>query len=286
MYCRAVTALLIGAALMRPSAQAAAAELPPLPTVTSPRLYVLDCGTLIYNRPEDYNLTRDEVKDTNMAVTCYLVVHPKGILLFDTGLNDRLVGRPLYENIQEGYGQIKFNTLTGQLADLGVRPTSINYLVLSHEHWDHVGNADDYSTASWLVYRAERDDMFKPAARSLPWFGQYAQLEHSKTVILTGEHDVFGDGTVTVIPTPGHTPGHCSLLVRLKNTGPIILSGDLYHYSEERKLKRMPTEESQLGTPESRQKVEDLIKSTGAQLWIGHSMEFFRTVRKSPAWYD
>jgi glyoxylase-like metal-dependent hydrolase (beta-lactamase superfamily II) len=89
-----------------------------------------------------------------------------------------------------------------------------------------------------------------------------------------------------VIATPGHTEGHCSLLVRLKNTGPVLLSGDLYHYAEERTLQRMPDSEKTSGTVESRRKVEDLVRRTGAQLWIGHSMEFFRTVRKAPAWYD
>jgi glyoxylase-like metal-dependent hydrolase (beta-lactamase superfamily II) len=263
-----------------------AAELAPPPKVTAPRLYVFDCGTLVYNKPEDYNLTRDEVKDSNMGVTCYLVVHPKGMLLYDTGLNDRLVGRPLYENVLEGYGQIKFNTLSGQLADIGVAAADITYLVLSHYHWDHIGNAAEFAGSTWLVYPGDRNQMFGKEARAYPWFGHYAALEHSKTVELSGDHDVFGDGTVVVIATPGHTEGHCSLLVRLKNTGPVLLSGDLYHYPEERTRKRMPDEEKTSGTVESRQKVEELLRRTGAQLWIGHSMEFFRTVRKSPSWYD
>lgn len=260
--------------------------LTPLPKVTTPRLYVLDCGTLVNNKPEDYGLKREEVKDTNMAVTCYLVMHPKGMLLFDTGLNDRLVGRPLYENVVEGYGQIKFNTLRGQLADLGVTPAKIDYLVTSHYHWDHVGNAGDFGASTWLVYKGDHDQMFGKEARAYAWFGQYAALEHSKTTIVSGDHDVFGDGTVVVIATPGHTEGHCSLLVRLKNSGAIVLSGDLYHYPEERDLRRMPQEETTTGTVESRQKVEELLRRTGAQLWVGHSMEFFRAVRKSPAWYD
>src|SRR4029077_9353250 len=113
--------------------------LAPLPKVTSPRLYVIDCGTLVYNRPEDYQLTREEVADTNMAVPCFLVLHPRGILLFDTGLSDRLVGRPLYENVDGGYGQIKFNSLRGQLADIGITPADITYLAISHSHFDHVG---------------------------------------------------------------------------------------------------------------------------------------------------
>lgn len=266
--------------------QASVAGLAPMPKVTSARLYVLDCGTLVYNRPEDYNLKRDEVKDTNMGVTCYLVVHPRGMLIYDTGLNDRLVGRPLYENVLDGYAQVKFNTLSGQLADIGITPRNIDYLVLSHYHWDHIGNAGDFAGSTWLVYQGDRDRMFSSAARAQPWFNQYSALQNSKTKILTGDYDVFGDGSVIVLATPGHTEGHCSLLVRLKNTGPVVLSGDLYHYQEERDLKRMPDEEKSTGTGQSRQKVEDLLRRTGAQLWIGHSMEFFRTVRKSPGWYD
>jgi len=283
----AIAMLLLGLAAAAAFAPAVgAAELPTLPQVSSPRLYVFDCGTLINNKPEDYDLKREEVNDTNMAVTCYLVIHPKGILLFDTGLNDRLVGRPLYENVVEGYGQIKFNTLIGQLADIGVSPVDITYLVLSHYHWDHIGNANDYAGANWLVYNRDREQMFSKPARAYAWFGQYAALEKSRTTLLSGDHDVFGDGTVVVLATPGHTEGHCSLLVRLKNTGPVVLSGDLYHYAEERTLKRMPPEEKTTGTVESRQRIEWLLQQNHAQLWIGHSIDFFRGARRSPAWYD
>jgi N-acyl homoserine lactone hydrolase len=243
---RLLAVSLLGAWII--AAPASAALLPPLPKVTSVRLYVFDCGTLVYNKPEDYNLTRDEVKDSNMGVTCYLVVHPRGLLMYDTGLNDRLVGRPLYENVLDGYAQIKFNTLSGQLADIGVTPANIDYLVLSHYHWDHIGNAGDFAASTWLVYKGDRDQMFNSAARANPWFKQYAELETSKTMLISGDHDVFGDGTVVVLATPGHTEGHCSLLVRLKNTGPVVLSGDLYHYPEERDLKRMPNEEKTTGT--------------------------------------
>src|SRR5438309_3373054 len=106
-----LTAFALAGAATVPAGAADAAARPvprtpgvaPLPRVTSPRLYVIDCGTLVYNRPEDYNLTREEVADTNMSVPCFLVIHAKGILLFDTGLSDRLVGRPLYENVDGGY---------------------------------------------------------------------------------------------------------------------------------------------------------------------------------------
>jgi N-acyl homoserine lactone hydrolase len=125
------------------------------------------------------------------------------MLIYDTGLNDRLVGRPLYENVLEGYAQIKFNTLSGQLADIGVTPANIDYLVLSHYHWDHIGNAGDFAGSTWLVYKGDRDQMFSSAARAYPWFSQYSALENSKTMLLSGDHDVFGDGTVVVLANAG-----------------------------------------------------------------------------------
>ena len=257
----------------------------PLPKVTAPRLYVIDCGTLVYNRPEDYSLTREEVADTNMAVPCFLVLHPKGALLFDTGLSDRLVGRPLWESVDGGYGQIKFNTLSGHLADIGVTPADITYLALSHSHFDHIGNANDYAGSTWLTQKAELDVMFgadaDPAYRPL-----YSALAHARKVVFEGDRDVFGDGTVILKFTPGHTPGHQALYVKLARTGGVVLSGDLYHYAEERTLHRMPKEEQTTGTPASRELIERFLKEKGAQLWIGHSTAFFKNAIKSPGWYE
>jgi N-acyl homoserine lactone hydrolase len=259
--------------------------LAPLPKVTSPRLYVIDCGTLVYNRPEDYQLTREEVADTNMSVPCFLVIHPKGLLLFDTGLSDRLVGRPLYESVDGGYGQIKFNTLRGQLADIGVTPADITYLAISHSHWDHVGNANDYARSTWLTQKAELDFMF--AAHADPaYVALYAELAHARKEVFVGDHDVFGDRTVILKFTPGHTPGHQALYVKLARTGGVVISGDLYHYAEERTLHRMPKEEESTGTPASREMLERFLKDKNAQLWIGHSTTFFKNAIKSPGWYD
>jgi glyoxylase-like metal-dependent hydrolase (beta-lactamase superfamily II) len=277
------------AALAQAPTRAAPASHPPglapLPRVSSPRLYVIDCGTLISNRPEGYNLTRDEVADTNMSVPCFLVIHPKGILLFDTGLSDRLVGRPVYENVVFGYAQIKFNTLKGQLADIGVAPADITYLALSHSHFDHIGNANDYAGSIWLAQKAELEVMF--GAHADPQISaELAPLAHARTVVFTGDHDVFGDGTVILKYTPGHTPGHQSLYVKLAKTGAVLISGDLYHYAEERTLHRMPPEEQNTATPASRAMIEQFLIAQKAQLWIGHSTAFFKNAIKLPGWYE
>lgn len=267
------------------SAQPAQPGMASLPGVASPRLYVLDCGTLIYNQPESFGLSREEVASSNMSVSCFLVIHPKGILLFDVGLSDALLGQPFYQNIIGGYGQLKLNTLRGQLADIGVTPDKITYLALSHSHYDHIGNANDYAGSTWLARKAEADLMFRPGINPRVT-KEYSALAKARTKFVDGDYDVFGDGSVVLKSTPGHTPGHQSLYVKLVHTGGVVIAGDLYHYAEERSLNRMPQRERITQTPASRAAIDAFLADTHSQFWIGHSIDFFRDVRKSPAWYD
>lgn len=262
--------------------------------LAAPRLYVLDCGTLIFNYPEEYNLTRAEVKNTNLSVACYLVVHPNGTLLFDTGLPDAVRGRPFNQTPFGGdpnapsteYFMLVQQTLKGQLTRLGYPPSRIDYLALSHYHGDHVGNANDYSGATWLVQQPEFDAMFGQSVPSSRVDPNARRLRNSRKQLLRGDHDVFGDGTVVLKSTPGHTPGHQSLYVRLAKTGGVVLSGDLYHYPEERTLQRMPTDELTSGTKASREALDAFMREVRAQLWVGHDITAFARQKKAPAYYD
>jgi glyoxylase-like metal-dependent hydrolase (beta-lactamase superfamily II) len=265
-----------------------AGDLAPTPAVAGARLYVLDCGTIISDYPETFALTRDEVGNSNFAVMCYLIVHPKGTLLWDTGLPDRWLGRPLYENPYTRHlYNLKQNTLVGQLADIGYTPAMIDYLSLSHSHYDHSGNANAFAASTWLVSRQEWNYMFPAHGAPLPrGFDEYAHLKTARTVFVADDHDVFGDGSVIIRQAAGHTPGHSVLQVNLKNSGPVILAGDLYHYPQEMTLGRMPAREQSTGTPQSRSRVEGLARQVRAQIWIAHDMELFRRLRREPAWYD
>jgi N-acyl homoserine lactone hydrolase len=258
---------------------------PPLPKLTRVRLYVINCGTIISNRPEVFGLTRDDVFNPNFADPCFLVMHPKGILLFDTGLMDAQVGRPIYENMVGYEGQLKTTTLKGELANIGVTPAMITYLAISHSHWDHVGNGNDYAGSTWLARKPEYDVMFGPGA-NVAALKNYAGLAKAPIKYIEGDHDVFGDGSVILLSTPGHTPGHQSLYIKLTNTGGVVVSGDLYHYPAERVQGKMPAREYASGTPESRKKVDDFLARTHSQLWIGHSIDWYRDAVKSPGWYD
>jgi len=259
--------------------------MPPAPKVSDVRLYVLDCGTIISHEPERFGLSRQDVPDPDFSDPCFLVVHPKGMLLFDTGLTDAQVGRPIYENKLGYEGQLKTVTLKGELANIGVTAPMITYLAISHSHWDHVGNANDYAGSTWLTRKAEYDVMFGPNANAVA-ARNYAALAHAKKTYIDGDYDVFGDGSVVLLSTPGHTPGHQSLYVKLARTGGVVVSGDLYHYTAERTTGKMPPREVTLGTPESRKKVEDFLTRTRSQLWLSHTIDWYRDAVKAPGWYD
>lgn len=270
-------------------ARVAAATLTPAPTVTSPRLYVIDCGTLTNDTPEDYGVTRDEVRTSLFADMCYLIVHPKGSLLWDTGLPDRMVGRPIYEHmLGKHIAEFKMNTLVGQLADIGYEPGAINYLALSHYHFDHSGNANLFAkTATWLVAKPEWQAMFEPAnGAKVNGAEDFELLKSAKTVFVNDDHDVFGDGTVVIKQAFGHTPGHSILQVKLANSGNILLVGDLYHYAEEISLKRIGKREAQTDAPKSRARIEALAQQIKAQIWLSHDLFLFRSLRHAPAYYD
>ena len=256
------------------------------------RLYALDGGSLTIGDPTVFGLTREDVPDlTTMPVPAFLIVHPKGALLWDTGLGDQLIGRPASETRRGTMGQSVTKPLKEQLTAIGYPPEKINYLGLSHMHFDHVGNANDYSGATWLVQKAERDSVWGPAPLSAfanpASTAAFERLKNSKTQELSGDHDVFGDGVVVIKSTPGHTPGHQSLFVKLPRTGAIVLSGDLYHHQAEHTLKKMPAREAAEGvTARSRAALESFISASGAQLWIQHDPATWLRLKKAPAFYD
>ena len=259
------------------------------PIVQAPaslKLYIFDCGQLKSGNP-DVLLARG-VTTTDMSVAAYLIVHTRGTLLWDTGvIPDELI-KP--EGTIEARATVK-KTLKGQLAEIGYKPSDITYLALSHNHYDHSANSNNFAGSTWLVQREERKAMFPDTPPAAPNTAaeRFSALKNSKTTVLDGEYDVFGDGSVVIIATPGHTPGHQSLLVNLKKTGPIILSGDLYHYPAERTLKDF-TPFAALGNPEqekrSKIKVEAWLREKNAKLWIQHDIIAWQTLKKSPAYYE
>ncbi|HEY7337494.1 MAG TPA: N-acyl homoserine lactonase family protein [Bryobacteraceae bacterium] len=255
------------------------------PAVSSLRLYVFDCGRLKSANPQA--LLDHGVTTTDMSVAAYLIVHPRGTLLWDTGVIPDDLVKP--GGTTEARATVS-KTLRGQLAEIGYKPADITYLALSHNHYDHSANGNEFAGSTWLVSKAERDVMFpeKPPEKANTAAPRFAALKNSKTKIIDGDYDVFGDGAVRIIATPGHTPGHQSLFVKLAKTGPIVLSGDLYHYPVEFTDRDFNYTGGQVSATEkaSRAKLDALMKEAGAKLWIQHDLLTFNQLKKSPEYYE
>jgi N-acyl homoserine lactone hydrolase len=274
-------ALLIGGAGVAPATAQSR------PQVQSVRLYVFDCGVLKRGEPTSYGLTRSQVGSTDFSDPCYLVVHPRGTMLWDVGIipDDQIKPGGVEQPVAKGINTAK-RTLRSQLQEIGYGPADITYLAISHGHADHVANANEYARSTVLIQGKEWDFIFSEAQRKEPFFPTYSGLKDSKTIKLNGRHDVFGDGTVVLESTPGHTPGHQSLFLKLDKTGPIVLTGDLYHYPEERTLKTFRVEDNIEQTRISRAAIDELLRKTGAKLWIQHDILTNATLKKSPQYYD
>jgi glyoxylase-like metal-dependent hydrolase (beta-lactamase superfamily II) len=251
------------------------------------RLYVFDCGRLDIPDVTPYQLKKEDMATTVMSVPCFLIAHPKGTLMWDVGAVPDATIPPGGTGKLRVYGS-STKTLRSQMAAIGYAPGDITYLALSHFHWDHVGNANQFAGATWLVRKLERDTMFAepPSPRTEP--ANFSALKNSKTVIVTtSDYDVFGDGTVVIKSAAGHSPDHQVLFLKLAKTGPVLLSGDLYHYPEERKRSLIPTTEfNPSQTIASRAAIEAFLKQSGAQLWIQHDFIGTAKLKKAPAFYE
>ena len=251
------------------------------------RLYVFNCGTLHFDNADAYSLKKEEVAATDMSVPCFLVTHPRGSLMFDAGIIPDTAFAPGGGPVTAGIATSS-TPLLPQLAAAGFSPADITFLALSHYHSDHVANANAFARSIWLTRKAERDVMFSDPPPARTAVETYDKLKNSTTKLIErDEHDVFGDGTVNLKSTPGHTPGHQVLFVKLPKTGAVVLSGDLYHYPEERTLNRVPTREfNPQQTAASRAEIERFLARNKAQLWIEHDITANARLKKAPQFYD
>ena len=291
MRIRMIPAIVVAAVFVAFAFAPANAQQPPRPP--SLRLYVLDCGIITPANVDNYGFKSNEVADMRMITPCFLIVHPRGSLIWDTGeIPDSA--------FKDGVSPQKLNAFTvdrpllPQLAAIGYTPANITYLALSHYHGDHVANASLFAGSTWIVQKGDRDPILAPRPATPSATGRvpdpkfFEGLANSKTVVLNGEdHDVFGDGTVVIKSTPGHTPGHQSLFLKLARTGNVLLSGDLYHYPEEITYKKIPSfDTNKEQTAKSRERIEAFVKQNRAQLWIQHDYAAGTKRKIAPEFYD
>ncbi len=252
---------------------------------SGPRLYTLDCGTISVPDADwfaDDGAYKGVARD--LIVPCYLIRHPKGDLIWDTGVPQAIADLPGGKGPE---GVTVRRKLTDQLAELGLKPSDIEYLSVSHSHFDHIGNGGLFAGSTWIVDADEKAHAFRAEARAdAQTFGFYAALETAPTRLLTDDttHDVFGDGSVLLVAAPGHTPGHRVLLVKLAKAGPVLLTGDMWHLAESREGRKVPRfNVDRAKTLEAMDRLEALAKQTGARVVRQHVIEDFEAMPKFPA---
>jgi glyoxylase-like metal-dependent hydrolase (beta-lactamase superfamily II) len=255
-----------------------------------PKLYVFDCGRIRLVSVEAFNLKETDTEVRELSAPCYVVDHPKGQLLWDAGLPSEFAqaGGPV---TRDGVTNLLNETLASQMArmGLGFDMGSLEYVGFSHIHWDHVGASSDVTSGTWLVQQGDYDAAHAEDNLGVPAVQPelLVAIKKRPTQVLNGDHDVFGDGTVQLIAAEGHTPGHQVLLVDLVETGPVMLSGDLYHFQFSRENRVVPLFNVDAErTLQSMDKIEALVAITGADFWLQHDASLFDSQRKAPGFYQ
>jgi glyoxylase-like metal-dependent hydrolase (beta-lactamase superfamily II) len=240
------------------------------------RLYVLYCGDIALNDASSF--TPGASGPGALSDTCYLIKHGQDWVLWDTGLPDSLVGTPDGMKSNAGVWTSK-KMLAGQLAELNLKPSDIRYLALSHSHPDHVGNLNLFPQATLVVQKAEYD-WVQP-------FGGPRFKPEQPVIKAEGDRDLFGDGSVVLISTPGHSPGHQCLLVKLPKTGAVLLSGDAVHTRANWDSHRVPERNFNMAQSlASLDRMAAVLKESNAQLWIGHETAEVPLRKYAPAYYE
>ncbi len=251
------------------------------------RLYAIDCGQLDYKNMDGFSDTDDYAGQIgSLVVPCFLIQHGTEWMLWDTGVGDRIAALPNGEFKQGARFSLK-QTLALQLAQIGLVPDDIHYVGLSHLHSDHSGNIGLFPHAVFLLAAAEL-----PWARSSPTpegveASLIEPLAHAHIDTFEKDRDVFGDGSVRILKAPGHTPGHCMLLLMLPKSGSILITGDLFHQRRSLKERLVPrVNVSRADTLASMNRFDGLVKVTGARVIVYHDRQDFMSLPRFPVFTE
>jgi N-acyl homoserine lactone hydrolase len=266
----AIGAFIASTGMQAPSAQASA-EL---------SLWRIDCGEFVI---KDYaaffsDTFQYEPGAKRIVDSCYLIRNGDRYMLWDAGLPGELAGQTVDTPAQT---MTMRERIVDQLVRIGVRPEQIEILGISHYHLDHIGQAMEFSNATLVIgkgdveiLRTQTGDFIQPD-RIRPWLDGERRMVEVETDI-----DVFRDGRVIMLSMPGHTPNHYALLVRLAS-GPVLLSGDLYHFTEQVGNRGVPPfNHNRADTLASMDRYEAIARNLGARTIIQHEPD---DVAKLPA---
>lgn len=232
------------------------------------------------------NLMEGAEGEAELPIPCYLIEHPKGRVLFDTGMHPDCQSDPARRYGPRLPSMFQFNYKPGdevsaKLEAIDRDPAKVDLVINSHLHFDHVGGNALLPNATVLVQRREWQAGFDPdVAGQRGFYRQDFDLGH-KVVQLDGEHDVFGDGRVVCLPTEGHTPGHQSLKVCLEGRD-VVLAADACYFCRTLKERRLPP---RVHDREAMHRSLDrlaALEAGGATIFFGHDADFWKTVPQAP----
>jgi N-acyl homoserine lactone hydrolase len=257
------------------------------------KLYRLDCGHSLANDESVWTPGENVGRSIEFSSTCWLIKRGSEWVLWDTGVPQATLNDPKgWSTLPKLIVYHLDKTITGQLAEIGLQTSAINYVALSHTHGDHIGNVSLFPNSTILMQRVEyawisspdgtNDNVNQLKALARKLLGTPKQLQ-----LLDGDTDVFGDGSVTLVSTPGHTPGSQSLLVHLKNAGFIILSGDVVHLKQSFEENLVPSlNTDKAASIASMVRVRGMIAKYQAKLFINHDKAQSDILKLLPAFYD
>lgn len=250
------------------------------------KLYALDGGKVQANKLEIFSQgDMYQGQSKIFADPFYIIEHKNGRLLWDAGLSENLIGQPPFTTANGAFTVSRKDSAVMQLKALNLTPKDFDFIALSHTHFDHTGSASEFADATWLVQEPEYHFITSREEKKGDNYAAIAQLKNVRQ--LNGDHDVFGDGTVIIKSMPGHTAGHQVLFLKLKNAGNLLLTGDLYHFQENRDNRGVPSFNFDVNeTLDSMLKFETYAKAKKADVYIQHSVEDFNRLPKYPKYLD
>jgi glyoxylase-like metal-dependent hydrolase (beta-lactamase superfamily II) len=248
------------------------------------KLYAMTCGHITGQL--GYLMEGGEGEVT-LPIPAYLIVHPKGTALFDTGMHPDCQHDPVARLGKRVNGLFRFHYAPGEeisarLEATDCDPARIDFIVNSHLHFDHVGGNALIPNATVVVQKREWAAGMDPELAALRGFNRRDFDLGHKVKLVDGEHDLFGDGTVTCLPTHGHTPGHQSLRLRLPS-GDVVLAGDACYFCQTLAERRLPKNvHDRVEMLASLEKLAQL-QAGGARIFFGHDIVFWKDVPQAPA---
>lgn len=253
------------------------------------RLWALDAPTLTIDQSM---LNMGASGSITMPMPCYLIEHPRGLVMFDTGLNPLAAEDPeaVYGELAGSLG-LQFTPeqrTDRQLEALGYRPSDVKYVIASHAHFDHIGGLGLFPEAPVFIGHGDLQYAAYPDPMPAPFFRRQDidAIPQTNWREVRGDYDVFGDGSLVILSTPGHTPGETSLLVRLPGRN-FILTGDTVHLRWNlENLYPMPFDVNNQDAVQSLRRLKMLTESNDANVWISHDPEDWAQFGHAPVCHE